>query len=244
MSSILVIIPTYNERRNIETLIRQLKSVSISLDVLVVDDNSPDGTAFVVKKLQTQLSHVYLILRNEKRGLGSAYNEGFQYALKKGYDAVIQMDADLSHDPADIVQMTVLLNEYDVVIGSRYIQGGGIDNWSLLRRTLSKWANTIARVVLCLPIRDVTSGFKGIKTTVLRGVDSKTVTSQGYFFQIELLMYMLEQTILMIEMPIIFRGRRHERSKMDLKIILEAIVKIVLYGILKKGCFYKEKRKR
>ncbi|MBU1862245.1 MAG: polyprenol monophosphomannose synthase [Candidatus Omnitrophica bacterium] len=225
--NIISIIPTYNEVTNIHSLIEQLFSLKITLDVLIVDDNSPDGTSQEVAKLQDTYSHLYLITRKNKRGLGSAYKKGFTYALEKGYDVIIQMDADLSHSPSDIPQMVNLLDEYAFVIGSRYVKGGGIAQWPLKRLLLSKAANVFSKSVLCIAIKDSTSGFKCMRRQVLERIEYNTISSRGYAFQIEMVFRACLKKIMMTEYPIVFKGRKNDRSKMSLSIALEAFVKVL-----------------
>jgi len=224
---ILVIIPTYNERSNIEVLILQLIALSLNPDVLIVDDNSPDGTAEEVRALQKKHKNIHLLVRDKKRGLASAYREGFRYALQKGYDIVVQMDADLSHDPAYLPRMLALLDHSDAVIASRYIPGGDIAQWSLERRLLSAIANRLVRLLLRIPIHDTTSGFKCLKQTVLRAIAFDTIASQGYSFQIETGYRTLQKGFKVIEYPIVFQGRKDEESKMSISIIMESLWRVL-----------------
>lgn len=232
---IAVVIPTYNEAKNIDILISKLMEVHPSLSIIIVDDNSPDGTAGIVKRLQNIYKNLYLVVRDKKRGLGGAYIEGFKYSLRKGYDVIIQMDADLSHLPSYIPEMLNLLREYDLVIGSRYTKKGGVLNWSLSRILLSRAANGFAKILLCLPINDSTSGFKAVRKTVLENIDFITITSRGYAFQIEMVFRAFLKNFKIIEYPIIFQGRRNEKSKMSLGVIVEAFLKVILLCFTKTG---------
>ena len=182
----LIISPTYNERKNIEQLVDMVIGENPELHLLVVDDNSPDGTAEKVKKLQAKYKNLYLESRAKKSGLGTAYIFGFKWALEKKYDNIIQMDADLSHNPKDLPRMVNNLQKYDLVIGSRYINGISVVNWPLRRLMLSYGANAYSRIITGMPIMDGTGGFKAWKSSVLSSIDLDSVKSQGYSFQIEM----------------------------------------------------------
>jgi len=225
---IIVIIPTYNEVGNVTFLIEDIFSLGLNLSILVVDDNSPDGTSQQVEMLQKQYGNLFLIKRPCRRGLGSAYVEGFNYALSKGYDLVIQMDADLSHDFRCIPEMIKLLSDCSLVLGSRYIKGGGVSNWPFTRILLSRSANIFSRILLGVPINDLTSGFKCIKHDVLEKIDINSIVSKGYAFQIEMVYRAYLKGFKIIEYPIIFKGRRHEKSKMSLEIIIEAFFRVII----------------
>lgn len=229
--NIIIVIPTYNEAANIALLLRELFSLDSNLPVLVVDDNSPDGTYAEVKRLQAEYPNLHLIIRKEKLGMGSAYIEGFRHALKAGYNTVIQIDADLSHRPSCIPQMIDMLKECDMVIGSRYVKGGGVLNWTFSRVLLSRFANIFARALLRVPVNDMTSGFKCIKAEVLERIGFNTIASRGYAFQIELIFRSYLEGFKIIEYPIIFQGRRHERSKMSLAIVIEAFFRVISLSI-------------
>jgi dolichol-phosphate mannosyltransferase len=225
-SKILVIVPTFNEAKNISILIKKLFALGQNLSILVVDDNSPDGTAQIVKRLKNDQEKLSLIVRKEKMGLAGAYKQGFDFAVLHGYDLVIQMDADLSHDPNTITDMIKLLEFNDMVIGSRYIRGGGVLNWPVGRKLLSSFANIWAKFMLGLKIKDLTSGFKCIKTELLKKIDYSSIPSQGYAFQIEMAFRMVRKGFKVIEYPIIFKGRMFEQSKLSRNIIKEAIRRI------------------
>ncbi len=227
LSKILVIIPTYNEKSNIAFLLKELYSLAIELSVLIIDDNSPDGTSRAVSEAQDKYPNLYLITRKLKMGLGSAYKEGFRYALDKGYDVIVQMDADLSHRPAYIPKMLDMLDNNDLVIGSRYVKGGGVSGWPLLRIWLSKCANIFSKKILRLPINDLTSGFKCLKRTILENVDFDKITAKGYAFQIEEVYKALLNKFRAREYPIIFYEREQAKSKMSLRIIIEAFLRVV-----------------
>lgn len=219
----LVIIPTYNEAENVEDILQKTLKVSPDVEVLVVDDNSPDGTGDIVEKLSKGNPRIHLLRRPDKMGLGSAYIAGFKYAIKNGYQRVIEMDADFSHDPEDIPRFLELAKEYDLVIGSRYTDGISVVNWPLKRLLLSYFANIYARIVTGVPINDLTGGFKCFNRKVLEAIDLKKIMSDGYAFQIEMNFHAWKKGFRVKEMPIVFIERRAGHSKMSKKIIWEAL---------------------
>ena len=222
----LIISPTYNEKKNITSLIENIFSIDENYHILIIDDNSPDGTANIVKELQLKYKNLFLEERPGKAGLGTAYKHGFNWALKKKYDNIIQMDADLSHDPKEIKEMVRLLNNYDLIIGSRYIDGVSVVHWPIKRLILSYGANVYARIVTGLPIKDSTGGFKAWKRKVIDSIDINDVKSQGYSFQIEMNWRAWQKKFSIFEHPIIFADRTIGESKMSKKIMLEAIIVI------------------
>lgn len=224
----IVIIPTYNEGGNVTFLIKNIFSLGLNLSILVVDDDSPDRTSQQVERMQRQYPQLFLITRQRRMGMGSAYIEGFNYALKQGYDVVIQMDADLSHDPGYVKEMLGLLPGCSLVLGSRYIKGGGISNWPFTRILLSRSANIFSRILLGIPINDLTSGFKCIKMEVLENIDFEKIKSRGYAFQIEMINRACLKGFKTIEFPIIFRGRQRGKSKMSLGIGIEAFFRVII----------------
>ena len=219
----LVISPTYNERKNIKQLVDMVIGENPELHLLIVDDNSPDGTGEKVKKLQTEYKNLFLETRPKKSGLGTAYIFGFKWALEKKYDNIIQMDADLSHNPKDLPRMVNNLQKYDLVIGSRYINGISVVNWPLRRLMLSYGANAYSRVITGMPIMDGTGGFKAWKSSVLSSIDLDSVKSQGYSFQIEMNFRAWVKKFNIKEIPIIFSDRTIGQSKMSKTIVYEAI---------------------
>ena len=227
---LLVITPTYNEAHNITTLLERLFSIGLDIKVLVIDDNSPDGTSRIVERLRERNSNLLLITRPKRLGLGSAYREGFRFAIEKAFDAVIQIDADLSHAPHTILEMAPLMNTFDLVIGSRYVAGGGVHNWSLSRKLLSKYANRFVRSMLAFPVHDATSGFKCVKTDVLKKLDFSKISSKGYAFQIEMVYEAFVRGCRITEYPIIFEGRKKEKSKMSAAIVAEAFLRVLSLG--------------
>jgi len=222
----LIISPTYNEKKNITSLIESVFSINQDYHILIIDDNSPDGTANFVKELQLKYKNLFLEERPGKAGLGTAYKYGFNWALNRDYDNIVQMDADLSHDPKEIIEMVRLLNNYDLVIGSRYIDGVSVVHWPIKRLLLSYGANVYARLVTGLRIKDSTGGYKAWKREVLNSIDINAVKSQGYSFQIEMNWRAWQKKFSIIEHPIIFADRTIGESKMSKKIMLEAVIVI------------------
>lgn len=219
----IVVIPTYNERENIERLTRDVLSQGGHFEVLVVDDNSPDGTGEIADRMAARDGRVHVLHRPGKLGLGSAYREGFKYALEEGADYIIEMDADFSHDPAMLPRFLEQMNQYDLVIGSRYLNGVSVVNWPLRRLMLSYFASMYTRTITGLRLSDCTSGFKCFGRRVLETVDLDKVTSDGYSFQIEMNFRCQEEGFRLGEIPIIFIDRHSGTSKMSRKIVREAV---------------------
>ena len=222
----LVIIPTYNESENIDKIIIDTKKIVNDIHILIIDDNSPDGTADKVRKLQEKYKDIHLIEREDKLGLGTAYVVGFKYALENGYDNVFEMDADYSHDPTEIPNFLAALNEADLVIGSRYIKGVNVVNWPLSRLLLSYFANRYTRLITGLPLCDSTSGYKCFRIDVLRAISLDKIHSGGYSFQIEMSFRAWKLGFRLKEIPIIFIDRAIGKSKMSKKIVREAILMV------------------
>lgn len=224
----IVIIPTYNEAENVLEIINKVLSLPVSFDILIVDDNSPDGTASLVNELIRKIDNkVYIINRPTKAGLGKAYKEGFLWALEKQYKYIFEMDADFSHDPNDLVRMFNNLTDYDVVIGSRYIDGINVVNWPLSRIILSYFASIYSRIITGMPVKDATSGFVGYKSKVLKSIDLKSLVFNGYAFQIELKFKSYLNKFKILEIPIIFKDRVYGDSKMNSSIIFEAVFGLI-----------------
>jgi dolichol-phosphate mannosyltransferase len=219
----LVIIPTYNERENISRLIPAVLEADRELDVLVVDDGSPDGTGELAESFARRTSRVRVLQRGSKQGLATAYVEGFKYALARPYERIIQMDADFSHRPQDLPRLLRAAEGADVVIGSRNIPGGQTENWSPLRNLISKGGSFYARALLKMPIRDCTSGFKCFRREVLEGLDFDSLQSNGFGFQIEANTHATRAGFRIVEVPIVFSDRIAGRSKMSWQIFLEAL---------------------
>ncbi len=221
----LVIIPTYNEVKNVRKLIPEILSrcEKLDLDVLVVDDNSPDGTSIFVKEFMKTTDRVKLITRKSKLGLGTAYIEGFKFALKNHYDLIFEMDADYSHHPKEIKNFLIAIKNCDLVIGSRYKKGVNVVNWPIKRLLLSYFANGYTRYITGLKICDATGGFKCFRKEVIEAIDLDNVKSNGYAFQIEMTFKAWKKGFKICEIPIIFIDRTQGQSKMSKKIVHEAI---------------------
>lgn len=223
----LIIIPTYNEIENLESLLDAVTSVTpASVDILVVDDNSPDGTGKLADEFAKRNPRVHVLHRAKKMGLGTAYVNGFKWGLEREYDAFIEMDADFSHDPKYLPTMLERLQQYDVVIGSRYVSGGGTVNWGVGRKILSRGGSLYSRLILNAPIRDFTGGFNGWKRKVLETVSLETLRSDGYSFQIELKYRAFLKKYKITEFPIVFEDRKVGKSKMNKKIVFEALGRV------------------
>jgi len=223
MNKNLIIIPTYNEINNIELIINKIVHLNLNVDILVVDDNSPDKTFEKVKILQQELTNLFLIINKKKSGIGKAYIKGFEFAIDKNYNKVIQIDADMSHNPDDIIKLIHASKSHDLIIGSRYINGIRIINWPLTRLALSYFANLYAKTITGLHIHDCTAGFKCIDVELLKSIDLNKINSQGYSFQIEINFRAYVKKFKIKEIPIIFTDRTIGKSKMSKKIIIEAI---------------------
>ena len=226
MPKALVVTPTYNEAENIEQLITNVLSRSSDIHVLVVDDNSPDGTADIVDRLKANNPRVHLIRRTEKMGLGTAYVAGFKFALEQDYDYVLEMDADFSHNPKEILNFLKNMNGCDLVLGSRYKNGVRVVNWPIRRLILSYAANLYTRIVTGLPVKDATSGFKCFKRAALEAINLDNIRSNGYAFQIEMTFLVWKKGFRVCEIPIIFVDRRSGVSKMSKKIVYEAALMV------------------
>ena len=219
---VLVISPTYNEKKNIFELINRISEISNSIDILIIDDNSPDGTAEIVKNKMDENDHIYLLEREKKLGLGTAYCTGFQWALERDYDLIIQIDADLSHNPDDIPRLIDETESSDLIIGSRYIEGVNVINWPLHRLVLSYFANSYARLLIRFPIKDSTGGFKCFRRKVLESINLTNIRSAGYSFQIEMNFLAWIKGFKISEIPIVFTDRTVGESKMNRSIVIEA----------------------
>ena len=223
----LVVLPTYNEAENVLPLSADVLAQDAQLDVLVVDDNSPDGTGDLVEAAQRHEPRIYLLRRPGKLGLGTAYLDGFRWGLERGYDWLFEMDADFSHDPAHLPQFIESLTDHDVVLGSRYLEGRvTVVNWPMGRLLLSYYANVYARFVTGVPVADLTSGFKAFRAPVLRAIPLERVESEGYAFQIEMSFRAWKRSFRICEIPIVFVDRTLGESKMSKGIIWEAVFKV------------------
>ena len=225
MPGILIIIPTYNERENIRPLLDMICGIEPAAHLLIVDDNSPDQTAALAEQLQDSAypGRLFLLKRSGKLGLGTAYVAGFKWALARGYDYIFEMDADFSHDPRYLPEFLAAIQTSDVVLGSRYIPGGGVKNWGLVRRLVSQGGSLYARTILGLSVRDLTGGFKCFRREVLLALDLDEVSSNGYSFQIEITYRAWKKGFRIQETPIVFEDRRAGKSKMSRRIFWEAV---------------------
>jgi dolichol-phosphate mannosyltransferase len=231
----LIVIPTYNEIQNLKGLTESVFQVADlkahvygvkEVNVLIVDDNSPDGTGKLADELAKKEPRISVLHRQQKNGLGKAYVAGFAWALDRGYDAICEMDADFSHNPAYLPEFWRLLKDHDVVMGSRYVPGGGVKNWGLARRFISRGGSVYARSILGMSVQDMTGGYNAWRRNVLEAVDISTLRSEGYAFQIELKWRAWKKGFKLIEFPILFEDRTAGKSKMSKRIIVEAMLRV------------------
>ena len=232
-NNIVVIIPTYNESTNISTLLDKLSMAHEVFDILIVDDNSPDGTSKIVENYVRNLKTIHLLKRDQKLGLGSAYRDGFKWALKKKYQHFVEMDGDFSHTFDDLMHMLTFKDKYDLIIGSRYIEGGKTEGWSRSRKLLSVVANFVAKLILGIKVNDMTSGFRIYSRDCLEDINYYDTKSNGYAFQIEMTLLACMNKKLIKEVPITFYERDLGESKMSKDIVLEA-VKFLIFTKFKK----------
>ena len=224
--------PTYEERQNLESISSRLRAAVPHADLLVVDDNSPDGTGDLADKMSEADPHIQVLHRTDKAGLGPAYIAGFRWALERGYDAVVEMDADGSHQPEQLPDLLAALAAgADGVIGSRWVPGGKLQNWPRSREVLSRAANVYTRVVLGLKIKDATGGYRAYRASALRAISLDTVESAGYCFQIDLPLRMIQAGLRIVEVPITFVERERGASKMSRAIIGEAFLRVAQWGV-------------
>jgi dolichol-phosphate mannosyltransferase len=223
MNRTLIVVPTYNERENLPELAQRVLFLPVSVDMLVVDDNSPDGTGRIADELAAKHSNIHVLHRTEKNGLGRAYIAGFKWALERGYEFIFEMDGDFSHDPNDVPKLLEAAKDSDLVLGSRYIHGIRIINWPLSRLMLSKGAATYVRLVTGMRIADPTGGYKCFRKRALQAIDLDAIHSNGYSFQIEMTHKLWRQGLKVVEVPIIFTDRFQGHSKMSGNIVWEAL---------------------
>jgi dolichol-phosphate mannosyltransferase len=232
-----LILPTYNEAVNVEPFVRavlpELAEAAPEHRILIVDDNSPDGTGRIADSLAEELDAVEVLHRREKEGLGVAYLAGFRRALDAGADLILEMDSDFSHSPADVPRLIRAAESSDLVLGSRYVPGGGVTDWGLLRRALSRGGSLYARLVLRVHVHDLTGGFKCFRREVLEAIDLDAVQAKGYAFQVELTYRAVQRGFRVVEVPIVFRDRRVGSSKMSRAIVAEAIWRVPLLRLRK-----------
>lgn len=228
----LIVLPTFNEADNIVEVLQKLRAVVPEASVLVVDDASPDGTADLVEEVAEQIGDISVMRRPAKSGLGSAYRDGFRRGLSVGYDVMVEMDSDLSHDPAALpLLLTAVADGAALALGSRYIPGGSIPDWSWHRRALSRWGNRYAAAVLGIDVKDATSGYRAYRAEALTNIDFHTVQADGYGFQVEMAYRVLASGGRIVEVPISFTDRVRGESKMSSRIVIEALVLVTWWAI-------------
>jgi dolichol-phosphate mannosyltransferase len=228
---VLVIIPTFNEAENIQLITERVRRAVPSVDILVADDNSPDGTGAIADELAVADDHIHVLHRAGKEGLGAAYVAGFAWAKEKAYDVVVEMDADGSHAPEELPTLLDRLREYDAVLGTRYVPGGSVHNWPLHRLALSRGGNLYIRMALGMPFKDATGGYRAYKMPVLDAIDVATVASQGYSFQVELAWRAYRHGFRIAEVPITFVERERGASKMSGNIFKEQLLRVTGWGL-------------
>jgi len=227
----LVIIPTYNETESIGALVEQVLAVHAQVDVLVVDDGSPDGTADIIKKAMAGELRLHLLERSAKEGLGAAYRAGFRWGLARSYDALVELDADFSHPPERLPALLEALETADVSIGSRYVPGGRTVGWSPVRKAISKLGNAYVRLVIGLPVHDATAGYRAFRSDVLRALAVESSESNGYCFQIEMAHRAWQEGFRIVEVPITFTERVAGTSKMHRRIVVEALIRVTGWAL-------------
>ena len=228
---VLVIIPTYDEAENIRLIAERVRRAVPSVDILVADDNSPDGTGALADELAAADDHIFVLHRSGKQGLGEAYKAGFAWAMDKGYDVVVEMDADGSHAPEELTRLLDALHHADVVLGTRYVPGGSVHNWPLHRLVLSRGGNLYIRMALGMPFKDATGGYRAYQMEVLDRIDVGTVASQGYSFQVELAWRAYKHGFTVAEVPITFTERERGASKMSSNIFREQLLRVTVWGV-------------
>ena len=231
MNEALVIIPTYNELKNLAPIVIRTLASTDAVDVLIVDDNSPDGTGDLADELELQHPRVRVLHRSEKAGLGPAYLAGFEWGLHRGYAALVEMAADGSHHPEDLPRLLDLLENHDLALGSRWVPGGRVENWPIRRRLLSQGGNLYTRVALGISVKDATGGFRAFRAESLRQLDLSQVASHGYCFQVDLLWRALLSGFTVVEMPIVFTERVTGESKMSGPIVRESLARVTQWGL-------------
>ena len=232
---VLVIVPTYQERENLPLIVGRVRASAPEAHILVADDDSPDGTGALADELARDDDHVHVLHRPGKQGLGAAYIAGFRWGLEHGYGTLVEMDADGSHQPEELPKLLTALQTADVALGSRWVRGGTVRNWPKSREALSRGANTYARLLLGIPVRDATGGYRAYRARVLRSFELDAVRSQGYCFQIELTLRALRRGFRVVEVPIEFVERRHGASKMSRAIVIEALWRVTVWGVQRRA---------
>ncbi len=230
LGRIVVVIPTYNEKENLELIVARVRGAVPEVHILVADDNSPDGTGDIADSLAASDDHVQVMHRAGKQGLGAAYLAGFDWALERGYDVVVEMDADGSHQPEQLHRLLEKLRTADLVLGSRYVKGGSVKNWPKSREFLSRGGNVYTRIMLGVPLKDATGGYRAFRATTLRTLDLNGVESKGYCFQVDLARRAVQAGLRVAEVPIEFVERELGNSKMDQRIVTEALWRVTVWG--------------
>lgn len=226
-----VIIPTYNEREALPLIIARVRAAVPDVDILIVDDNSPDGTGDIADELVAADPQIHVMHRLGKGGLGAAYLAGFAWALQEGYDAVVEMDADGSHQPEQLPRLLAALEDADLVLGSRYVKGGAVENWPRSRELLSRGGNAYTKLMLGVPLRDATGGYRAFRASTLRSIGLDSVASQGYCFQVDLAWRAHQRGLRVVEVPITFVERTTGTSKMSRSIVVEALWRVTVWGV-------------
>lgn len=228
---VLVIIPTYNERENVESIVGRVRAAVPEAGVLVADDNSPDGTGEIADRLADGDEKVHVLHRPGKQGLGAAYIAGFRWGMEHGFDVLVEMDADGSHQPEELPRLLSALEDADLVVGSRWVRGGRVENWPKNREVLSRGANIYSRIMLGVPVHDATGGYRAYRATTLQKIGIDDVASQGYCFQVDLTLRTVRSGLRIAEVPITFVERTRGASKMSRAIILEAFWRVAQWGV-------------
>lgn len=231
LGRVLVVVPTYNEAENVESITTRLRAAVPEAHLLVVDDGSPDGTGAIADRLAGADDHVHVLHRTEKAGLGAAYIAGFRWALADGYDVVVEMDADGSHAPEELPRLLAALRDADLVIGSRWVPGGQTRNWPLSRQIISRGGSLYSRIMLRFPVRDATAGYRAFRRGVLEHLKLDEIASQGYCFQIDLAYKTWRDGFRVVEVPITFTEREVGTSKMSRSIVTEAVWRVAVWGL-------------
>lgn len=240
----LVVIPTYNEVENVQIIVERVRGAAPDVHILVADDGSPDGTGAVADALSEADSHVHVLHRTAKEGLGAAYLAGFAWAFERDYDVVVEMDADGSHQPEQLPSLLAALGSADVVLGSRWVPGGSVVNWPKRREILSRGGSLYARTLLGVPVRDITGGYRAYKSAALKAITADDVASQGYCFQIDLAWRAVKLGYVVREVPITFVERVRGESKMNRSIVIEAVTRVARWGVQRRLSWLRSKVKR
>lgn len=230
--SVAIVLPTYNEADNIERMLRRLREVIPKATIVVIDDASPDGTGRIAESCAAELGSIEVVHRSGKAGLGSAYRHGFRLAIDRGFDTIVSMDADFSHDPQVVPSLVAEIDRgADAAIGSRYVPGGGTRDWPLHRRVLSRWGNLYTGSILSVGVRDCTSGFRAYRASALAAIDPDSTTAEGYAFLTELVVRLCRSGKRIVEVPILFVDRRYGTSKMSARIVVESMLLVTRWGV-------------